>query len=370
MIPARHREFVGFDALRAFSVLLVILSHTGLLGRAYEAAPILTAAVSVFNANFGVKTFFVLSGFLITSLLIAEHREAGRIDIPAFMLRRALRILPLYVVISTLAVVLMCLGIARPAWIAALYSLFYVYNFLPHANEVNYLNHLWSLAVEEQFYIFWPFVFGLAFGNRRMAINLVAIGLIGACCARMWAGYGSELQTHSPSLWTIPAILPIMAGSVFAINIDTASAYLRSGLALMLSLCVICAPFMGTPGPAADILTAFGICGVIAWVYLNQSNALVRRLDSGIIGYIGTISYGLYMWQGMLTGNGSYRDANWPPNIWIGVALTFPVAALSYRYFERPIRSLAIGEGHTPGRLSAAPRNELKTVETALHTLR
>ena len=152
----------GFDALRAISVLLVILSHTGVLGRASDAAPILAAAVSVFNANFGVKTFFVLSGFLITSLLIAEHREAGRVDIPAFMLRRALRILPLYVVILTLAVVLMCLGIARPAWTAALYSLFYVYNFLPHANEVNYLNHLWSLSVEEQFYILWPFVFGLA----------------------------------------------------------------------------------------------------------------------------------------------------------------------------------------------------------------
>jgi peptidoglycan/LPS O-acetylase OafA/YrhL len=105
-------------------VLLVILSHTGLLGKASDAAPILAAAVSVFNADFGVKTFFVLSGFLITSLLIAEHRETGRIDIPAFMLRRALRILPLYVVILMLAVILMCFGIARPAWTAALYSLF------------------------------------------------------------------------------------------------------------------------------------------------------------------------------------------------------------------------------------------------------
>jgi peptidoglycan/LPS O-acetylase OafA/YrhL len=346
----------GFDALRAFSVLLVIFSHTGLLGKASGASPILAAAASVFNANFGVKTFFVLSGFLITSLLIAEHREAGRIDVRSFMLRRALRILPLYVLILTSAVVLMCLGIARPAWTAALYSLLYVYNFLPHANEVNYLNHLWSLAVEEQFYIFWPLIFGLAFGNRRLTINLVAIGLIGACCARIWTGYGSELQTHSPSLWTIPAILPIMAGSVFAVNIDAASAYLRSGVALILSLCIICAPVVATAGPATDTLTAFGICGVIAWIYLNQSKTLVRRLDSGIIGYIGTISYGLYMWQGMLTGNGPYRDAHWPPNIWTGVALTLPVAALSYRYFERPIRALGIRERHTLGKLIAAAK--------------
>lgn len=74
---------------------------------------------------------------------------------------------------------------------------------------------------------------------------------------------------------------------------------------------------------------------------LNQQRSAVRLLDWGPIGYIGIISYGLYMWQGILTGNGSYRvTPNWPPDPHLGALLTFIVAPISFHFFERPISSL------------------------------
>jgi peptidoglycan/LPS O-acetylase OafA/YrhL len=121
--------------------------------------------------------------------------------------------------------------------------------------------------------------------------------------------------------------------SAAAINIEAVSSLLRRGAALAVSMILICAP----PNPATDLISSLGIAGVIGWIYLNQSNAFVRKMDSGIVGYLGMISYGLYI-RGFLAGNGSYRDARWPPNIWIGAALTFPVAALSFKYFERPLK--------------------------------
>lgn len=321
--------------------MLVIASHTEILGKVSSASPFLARVISVFNADFGVKTFFVLSGFLITSLLMAEHRTTGRIDVVAFMVRRASRILPLYFLILALAVILILLHVARPGWTAALYSLFYVYNYLPHASEVNYLNHLWSLAVEEQFYIFWPLLFGFAFARGRPAVNTIAAILIGLCCLRVGLGYGDELARYSATIWTIPAILPIMVGALVAINIAALKPLLGKLVGLSAAIAAICSPLVLAAGAQTDLLAASGISGVVAWIYLNQGNALVRRMDYGLIGYLGTISYGLYMWQGFLTGNGPYRDANWPPNILIGAALTFPVAALSFKYFEQPIRSLA-----------------------------
>src|ERR1700749_3676500 len=92
MLSKKHR-IRGFDALRAFAVTLVILSHVGIIAAAQS--PLWKSFFSVFNANYGVKTFFVLSGFLITTLLAQEFDRSGSVNVPAFMLRRVFRILPL-----------------------------------------------------------------------------------------------------------------------------------------------------------------------------------------------------------------------------------------------------------------------------------
>jgi peptidoglycan/LPS O-acetylase OafA/YrhL len=341
----------GFDGLRAVSVILVILSHLTILGWIASASPLAGNVISIFDADFGVRTFFVLSGFLITRLLIAEHSTTGTISLSAFVLRRAARILPLYFLIVTLAVALVALHLARPAWTATLFSAFYIYNYLPRAHEVNYLNHLWSLAVEEQFYLFWPAAFFLVFSKSRAMINVLALGLIVACLWRIHSGYGSASEAFEPSIWTIPAILPIIVGCLIALNIDALTSFLSTPACLVGSIILVGAPLYVQSLAVQAAFNAFGTGGLIGWIYLNQSSRLVDLLEVRAVAYLGTISYGLYMWQGFLTGNGPYRDAAWPPNMWIGALLTLPTAAISYRYFERPIRKIAARHG------AVAPRS-------------
>ncbi|MHB2265795.1 acyltransferase family protein [Aliihoeflea sp. PC F10.4] len=332
------QHIYGFNALRAFSVTLVILSHIGIMGAAQH--PAWKNFFSVFNASYGVKTFFVLSGFLITTLLIREHDASGRINIFAFMKRRALRILPLYFLIVAIVLVLINQGIAQDKLTAVIYATFFAYNFVPRAEAVNYMSHMWSLAVEEQFYLVWPFVFALLF-TRKPVLVIFAGLIVLLCWWRLATGYEGAADTHSPWFWTIPAIYPIMIGCIFALVTDCLRTVMKSVPALVIAIGLISIPLWTTWSSSLEIAGTTGIALLIAWIFLNQHRAWVKKLDWGPIGYFGLISYGLYMWQGVLTGNGSYRYPGYesfPLNVYLGVALTVPIAMMSYHFFEDPIR--------------------------------
>ncbi len=333
----------GFNAIRAISVSLVIISHVGIIEAATD--PALVHFFSVFNASLGVRSFFVLSGFLITTLLLHRYARTGKVDILDFMIRRAFRVLPLYFVTLSSLLPLVYFGRWREAGEAAAYGVFVVYNFIPNELNVHYLSHLWSLGVEEQFYIVWPFLFA-AFVLRRSALILICSILVGVCWWRMMSGYGSELETHSPGRWTIPAVYPIALGAMVAITLDTdgmkqvSRKFVAPLPCLLLAVALILLP-LKYDTPTIEVLGSAGIALCIGWMYLNQSNRVVQHLDWGPIGYLGMISYGIYMYQGLLTGNGPYRSIPfWPPEPWIGALLTFPVAALSFHLFEKPVASL------------------------------
>ncbi|MGB3489911.1 MAG: acyltransferase [Xanthobacteraceae bacterium] len=336
----------GFDALRAFSVGLVMLSHAGVI--AATKGTYWADFFTVFNASYGVKTFFVLSGFLITSQLIAEHDRHGSISVPRFMLRRAFRILPLYFLVLAVVCILVYLGIAQNQSISRIMSATLTFNFVSNADNVNYLAHLWSLAVEEQFYLFWPLVcsatiMGYSVIARRWPLACFAVAVIALCLWKLYAGYGAFANTHAPWFWTIPAIYPIMIGALIAIMINAVAPVARSILALVASLAAMCLPLYVTMGPTFELISTLGIAGLIAWVYLNQKRRVVRYMDWGPIGYTGAISYGLYMWQGLLGGNGSYREPpfiDFPIQVEYGVLLAIPVAMISFHFFEQPLINL------------------------------
>lgn len=337
MRPDHERHIFGFDAFRAFSVLLVIASHVG-VNWWYEN-PFWTRFFEVFNAGYGVRTFFVLSGFLLTTILIGEYEARGKVSVPYFMIKRALRILPLYFLILFLIIVLVKLGIAYiPNYKGLLYSTFFIFNFIPRDDNVNFLSHLWSLAVEEQFYILWPLVFAVLFRSKAV-LGGACLAVIAVCYWRMTSDNGPAAQIYYTPRWTIPAIYPILIGCVYAIAISyrgRTQAVLASPAWLVLSLGLVILPLVVTGHEASiEVAGAFGIGGIVAWTYLNQKNAVVRRLDTWPIGYIGTISYGLYMWQGFFTGNGTYRIGSWPPDVWTGALLTFIAAPLSFHLYEQ-----------------------------------
>ncbi|MBB4064226.1 acyltransferase family protein [Gellertiella hungarica] len=328
----------GFNALRAFSVILVIVSHVGIVeGATTESVKLF---FSVFNANYGAKTFFVLSGFLITTLLLRENDKTGTIKIFNFFVRRALRIFPLYFLVLAVCIALAAAGIAKFKPQAFTFSLLFLGNYTPPDAKLNYLSHFWSLAVEEQFYLFWPFV-SLALLPHRYWLGVASLAIIGLCLLVLngipfdFRGMGVQ-----PS-WTIPAIYPIICGCFYALIVDRCSTVFRSNFFLGLCIAIILLPLATGPTDLSVQLSPVGIGGFICWVFLRQESWLANALEFRPLAYLGTISYGLYVWQGILTGNGTYRETpHWPPDVYLGAALTLPAAMLSFHYFEQPISRL------------------------------
>jgi peptidoglycan/LPS O-acetylase OafA/YrhL len=182
--PTTLRYLPGLDGLRAISVLAVMVFHHDLIG-GHEVgwAP---------GGFLGVEVFFVVSGYLITSLLLAERRRTGRVSLGRFWLRRARRLLP--ALFALLAVIILYALLFLPDSINTLKSntlaaLTYTSNwwliishqsYASEAGRPGLLKHLWSLAIEEQFYLLWPplLMFGLAkLGRRRMLMTMLGVAL-------------------------------------------------------------------------------------------------------------------------------------------------------------------------------------------------
>src|SRR6267378_2769496 len=154
------RSIPALDGIRAIAVFLVILYHLSI-----------QRALLVFPGPLGVLIFFVLSGFLITWLLIKEEEKYGSISLKGFYRRRALRIFPAFYVFWIVAVASRLVAHGRDVpWSQAISAFFYVSNYL-HAifhPTPDYMIHTWSLSAEEQFYLLWPLSFVMLSKKKRL----------------------------------------------------------------------------------------------------------------------------------------------------------------------------------------------------------
>ncbi|MNH06960.1 O-acetyltransferase OatA [compost metagenome] len=215
------------------------------------------------------------------------------------------------------------------------YAFSYTINFVSKGCDHSTLSHFWSLSVEEHFYIFWPLIFLL--GNRFSFI--VSIVLVAACLKFGTVAY-SFIDNWYPNRWTFPAMLPILCGCI------TALVHKAPGVSSVFaekssSSIVLIAIFAGLCSPAftrAELPWIMSMCSLLLYIKFNQDSRLVRLLEFRPLALIGVISYGLYVWQGVFTGNGPYRTgAAFPPPLYTGLWITFIVAPLSYIFFERPL---------------------------------
>jgi peptidoglycan/LPS O-acetylase OafA/YrhL len=318
----------ALDGLRGIAVLLVLAQHALVPGFAR-------------SGTVGVTMFFVLSGFLITTLLL-EERERGRINLGAFYLRRARRLLPALVLFL---VVMAVIGVGADM-IAA--SAFYYANWLHIARDgMEPLGHVWSLSVEEQFYILWPLVLIVLSPTARwlavgLGVSVVlrmvlwfagettlaffstftrADGLLGGCLL----AYAFAVRPWQPARWMVGAAI---AGLVLVSVIGSLDFLVSVGIPLTIAASAVLIAVAAQSSPT-----------VLTW----------RPLV-----YVGTISYGLYLWHGPLLSWGRQGVEWWAMGTLIVGA--FAIAAVSYRYVERPFlrrRSTADGEGHVRGTRSA-----------------
>lgn len=345
-------RLAGLDGLRAIAVIAVIVFHlgNGLLPGGF----------------IGVDVFFVISGFLITTLLLREHGETGHIRVRSFWARRARRLLPALALVvlasSTAALVIggdVLVGIGRQVLGAATFS----YNWLAVASESSYFDsitpelfrNLWSLAVEEQFYLLWPFAVLLLVLLRRRALMAAGIALLallsvttmlvlpsmGATATRLY--YGTD--THSFGL-SLGAVLAVASArwSPRALEwrrlprrvVVALGALALLGIAAVAALMAEDSPLVFTGGlPLVAVLTALAIAGSTV-----AESPLGRLLDLRPLAWVGERSYGLYLWHWpvFILAGAAMPDAN----PWLlgatALVVTVVAATLSYRYVEQPVR--------------------------------
>jgi len=328
----------SLDGLRGVAILLVMLYHFG--------TPVLGGAV-------GVDVFFVLSGFLITALIVGEVQRDGRLDFAAFYRRRALRLLP---ALFTLLLVLVGATVLfrsryreeaiRESWMALLYSLnwFKAYGRVP---ENNYLGHTWSLCIEEQFYLLWPWMLAamLRFRLRTVAIlGLVASGVLLSAGMRAlhWTMYHDwdrvyhGLDSRADGLLVgslLALVLSRMPAAETSSRRRTAAGWL--GVAVLLTLSFLpLTPFYLVGGiPIANVSTA----AILAALLAGPPGGLLRRVfEARPLVWVGKISYGLYLWHVMvphLLMKMSLRSKPW--SIALEAGLSLVLATASYYGLER-----------------------------------
>jgi peptidoglycan/LPS O-acetylase OafA/YrhL len=321
----------------------------------------------------GVEVFFVLSGFLITSLLLSEWRARGRIDLRHFWLARARRLLPaLFAVLATVSVVAVLffrdeVAELRRALAAALtytsnwYLIFSGQSYFQSAGRPSALEHLWSLAVEEQFYLVWPVV--LLFVISRWGVGrLVAVTAVGALASAVLMG-AMFVPGGDPSrvyMGTDTRAAGLLVGALLAYAWAPGAlrrtgrpgvAVIMNGVGLLALGGVVW--FMVSASEYGDFLYRGGflalslVVAVLIGATVHPDARLLGRtlLGSAVMVWVGRRSYGIYLWHWpvfVVTRPELDLTLSGPPLLALRLGLTLVLAELSYRFLELPIRSGAV----------------------------
>ncbi|PIT73275.1 acyltransferase family protein [Limnohabitans sp. G3-2] len=345
----------GLDGLRGVAVLAVVGYHLN-LGNFLPAGFL------------GVDIFFTVSGFIITALLLQEHARAGRIDFAAFYLRRARRLFPaaLVMLLWLVAITPMVLPEALPRLAEDLpAAFFYLSNWWQIVAQQSYfeaieqprlLQHLWSLAVEEQYYLLWPLLaLGLLNKTGKTGLGLAAAGIAVASTAWMAWLYLTQIDGGDPSrvyLGTDTHLMGLLTGSALAawwnpwkLRLTSATSdevlNLAGTAALATLIWAMAETHEGMPGLyQGGFLGVAVLTGLVIVASTREGTWVAWMLSTRPMLWLGARSYSLYLWH-------------WPVVIWLkpspqanalelsGVlvtrlALTLACAEASYRWVEKP----------------------------------
>ncbi len=336
-IPQKGR-IPSLDGCRALSICLVLISHL-CNTPAFQALNPYTRTVYLFGP-FGVKVFFVISGFLITTLLLNEEHKNGSISIKMFYLRRAFRIWPVaYAFILVVALFQWRGWITLPP-----HNLVYAGTFtMNHATGGKswFTGHLWSLAIEEQFYLVWPVV--IVFTAKR--------GRVLACCIMLLLAPLSRILTfvYRPEVYAVMKQSLLFMGDSIAVGcllalfsgeLENSSIVRRIiGSRWFFLVPVLSAVMYGTlrPFPAFNLGAGESIALVCIaatiWRAIRVQDAAFRLLNSKPLVTVGVFSYSIYIWQQLFLNPTSASIFNRLP---INFLLICGAAMCSYYLIERP----------------------------------
>jgi peptidoglycan/LPS O-acetylase OafA/YrhL len=332
-------RIIGLDGLRGFSILFVIIGHLGGTRNYTLPAPITAALAKVPLASMGVRIFFVISGFLITSLLLQEEQRTGTVSLSRFYFRRTLRIFPpFYLFIATVFLLEMAGLIALQAG-DLLHSVTYTTNY--HHPRSWYVGHTWSLSVEEQFYLLWPFLYRAI--TRHRVLLLVAYIL----AAPVWRlavfqflpdqqdGIGETFFTTADSI-AVGCLLALVRSRLLSHRLYRRVVDSPAYLLIIPALLVI---GMLQRYARLDFAFCMSAQNVLIAIFIER----VTRTDKGFVFallnskplvLIGVWSYSIYLWQ-QLVLNRRVLDSIYTA-FPLNLILAFGLAALSYYLVEKP----------------------------------
>ncbi|MEM9267705.1 MAG: acyltransferase [Pseudomonadota bacterium] len=342
------RFFGSLNGLRFICIMAVIWHHSPALG-SLSAPPILAL-----RGFLGVDFFFVLSGFLITTLLLREEARTGRFSIRGFYRRRILRIVPVYFLVVTAAVLWFVVYKGQSEhWPKVPYYYLFFSNMLK--GDIALLHPTWSLSVEEQYYLMWPALL-LLLPMRGPVRLYVLLGLIAFCVASA-AGLLKPLGLRpietEHAIWKLPATgyAAILLGSLSAVVLNAPRGYLLAyrlvGHPLSPLICfaiLTCAiiwlpqDLRGWPNLVVHSLMMLTLVSIV----LREDHVLARPFAWGPVARIGVISYGLYLYHmiGRHIGVELVGALNLPAALapWaqtaVFVAASIVIAEISFRTFE------------------------------------
>jgi peptidoglycan/LPS O-acetylase OafA/YrhL len=331
-------RIASLDGLRALSIGLVLLAH--LLGTRHFPVP-QTIGRLVDLGELGVRVFFVISGFLITQILLDELAQRGRIDLTRFYFRRTLRIFPAYYVyVGVLAV------LAARGWIALMpydivHAVTYTTNYDPTRSW--HVGHTWSLSVEEQFYLLWPAI--LVVAGRRRGLAAAGMFIVMAPVIRLvvwWlapdSGVGDRFETAADAL----AVGCLLAGLRRWLHERRLYRRLLESRAFVLVPCLVVVAASLYDRPRINFAVAFtvmnlgvGLC--VDWCVSHHTGRVARILNARPLVVVGVGSYSIYVWQQLFLNRASAAAANAFP---LNIALVALAAVTSYWLIERPSLTL------------------------------
>jgi peptidoglycan/LPS O-acetylase OafA/YrhL len=338
-INDKARNIPSLDGMRAISILLVIVAHTS--QNFSRWIPIPLSSYLLF-AHTGVSVFFVISGFLITSLLLKEFHATGTIALKRFYLRRAFRIFPPFYLYLGIIFVLVLVGVFHTPLRAFFFAATYTSNYyLGPGSGFKGLQHLWSLSVEEQFYLLWPAAL-LLLGKRRAvylawflvlvsplsrAITYVLLApphramvdrmfhssidtiMFGCLLALLWQ---NDRFTRLQRTWVRGWVV---TGAVFFLFVldPLLQLHFAGGYDLLVGM----------------TLEGVSICLITLYVVKRPETFPGRILNTTVLRHIGVISYSLYLWQSIFT----VEAGQFFP---LDLVAILACAELSYWAVERP----------------------------------
>ncbi len=343
----RTPRIPSLDGVRALSIGLVLVGHT--FQKSTGSSPSSFPWNVLGNGSLGVEIFFLISGYLITRLLLTEFDQSHRISLSKFYVRRVFRIFPAlyaYCAVLFLLVKVRLLHVSLGSFVSALT---FTTNYSPYA-DAEALAHIWSLSIEEQFYLLWPACLSLLLRlkDRRFVVRCVIMLILLAPLLRVGTHvWGSDFLASRLYVSLHTRMDALMFGCLIAL-LEGAKSF-ESFYAKYGRYSIVCAGAVLVVSPLMThafggryvYLIGYTLEGVvfslaILWLVRNPATTLGRMFNGPAVVHVGVLSYSIYLWQQLFISTSLIPSKC----VIASLLLTICFAQVSYRFVEKPFLRL------------------------------